>query len=189
MQYQPLNSLFIILVLVTVSACTPNLSSRPIIDNKGSRTLGTIYNDQLIEIVAIDHSRRALAMLQDANFNITSFNGIVLLTGQIPSEDNKSLVANKTELVSNVRKVHNELTVSEPISLAASSNDVLLTTRITTRMWAEKNFPVSRIKVIVENGVVYLMGMVTQTEADWSVNLTRRVSGIQRIVKVFEYIN
>jgi osmotically-inducible protein OsmY len=189
MQRQPLTILFIALILVTVSACTLKLSERPVVDDKGSRTLGTIYNDQLIETTAIDHARRASVMLQDAHFNVTSFNSIVLITGQVPSENTKTLVGAKTQLISNVRKVHNELIVSNPISLAESANDLLITTKIIASMLAENNFPASRIKVITENGVVYLMGLVTRTEGDWAVNLVRRSSGIQKIVKVFEYIN
>lgn len=88
-----------------------------------------------------------------------------------------------------MREVHNEMTVSKPINLSAKTKDSLATTKITARMMLENNFPVSRIKVITEDSVVYLMGLVTSTEASWAVNLTRRNRGVQKIVKVFEYIN
>jgi osmotically-inducible protein OsmY len=189
MQHPVLISLFMALVLTTVSACTPTLSNHLIVDKKGQRTLGTMYNDQLIEITIKNHALNASLLLQDAHFNITSFNGIVLLTGQVPSGDTKNLVVSKARQVSNVREVHNEMTVSKPISLSDKTKDSLVTTKITARMMLENNFPVSRIKVITENSVVYLMGLVTSTEADWAVNLTRRNSGIQKIVKVFEYID
>ncbi len=189
MQYPPLISLFMALALTMASACTPTLSNHLIVDQKGQRTLGTMYNDQLIEITVRNHAVNSSLLLKAAHFNVTSFNGIVLLTGQVPSKNAKILIASKARQISNVREVHNEMTVSKPINLSAKTKDSLATTKITARMMLENNFPVSRIKVITEDSVVYLMGLVTSTEASWAVNLTRRNRGVQKIVKVFEYIN
>jgi osmotically-inducible protein OsmY len=172
-----------------LSACTPLLNSAPITDNKGSRSLGTLYNDQLIETSAVDAILRASPLLANANVGAVSVNGIVLLIGQVPSEDTKIIAGAKARGISNARKVHNELLVSGPAPYIVRTNDTLLTTKVKARMVGETAFPVSRIKVITENGVVYLMGLVTHAEADWAVRIVSSASGIQRIVKVFEYID
>ena len=172
-----------------VSACTPVLSNKPITDNKGTRTLGTLYNDQLIETSTVDTILRASPLFETANLSAVSFNGIVLLIGQVPSEDTKIIAGAKARGVSNARMVHNELLVSGPASYIVRTNDTLITTKVKARMVGETAFPAGRIKVITENGVVYLMGLLTHAEAEWAVKVASNASGIQRIVKVFEYID
>ena len=86
-----------------------------------------------------------------------------------------------------VRKVHNELQIGLPVSALVRSNDALLTTRIKTQMLADNTIPGSKIKVITENGVVYLMGLITRQEGIRATNLTQSVSGVQKIVKLFQY--
>ena len=172
-----------------LSACATVLSNTPITDDKGSRSLGTLYNDQLIETATVDAILRASPLLANAHVNAVSVNGIVLLVGQVPSQDTKVIAGAKARGISNARKVHNELLVSGPASYAVRTNDTLITTKVKARMIGETSFPASRIKVITENGVVYLMGLVTQVEAAWAVRVTANASGIQRIVKVFEYID
>jgi osmotically-inducible protein OsmY len=175
--------------IAVASACTPVLSNKPITDDKGSRSLGTLYNDQLIETSTVDAILRASPLLSTAHVSAVSVNGIVLLIGQVPSEDTKIIAGAKARGITNVRKVHNELLVSGASSYVVRTNDTLITTKVKARMVGETAFPVNRIKVVTENGVVYLMGLVTHTEADWAVKVASNASGIQRIVKVFEYID
>lgn len=175
--------------IALVSACTPVLSNQPITDNKGSRSLGTLYNDQLIETATVDAILRASPLLETAHVNAVSVNGIVLLVGQVPSEDTKIIAGAKARSIVNARKVHNELLVSRPASYVVRTSDTLITAKVKARMVGENYFPVSRIKVVTENGVVYLMGLVTHAEADLAVKVASNASGIQRIVKVFEYID
>jgi osmotically-inducible protein OsmY len=175
--------------LAFVGACSPTLSDRPITDNKGSRSLGTLYNDQLIETATVDAILRASPSLAAAHVSAISINGIVLLIGQVPSVDTKTIEGAKARGISNVRKVHNELLVSGPASYVVRTSDTLITTKVKARMVGETAFPASRIKVVTENGIVYLMGLVTQAEAEWAVKIAANASGIQRIVKVFEYID
>ena len=152
-------------------------------------TLGTLYNDQLIETSTVDAVIRASPLLKTAHINAVSVNGIVLLIGQVPSEDTKIIAGAKARGITNVRKVHNELLVSGPSSYVVRTNDTLITTNVKARMVREKAFPAKHFTVSTENGVVYLMGLVTRQEADWAVRITSKSSGIQRIVKVFEYID
>ncbi len=180
----------VLLAASLIVACSPaNLSSEPIVINEGSRSLGTVYNDQLIENIATDSIRRSSSLLRDAHFNVVSFNGIVLLTGQVPSEDTRVLAGAKTQLVVNVRKVHNALTIGPTSKALVRANDALITTQVKAMMIGETQFPATRVKVFTESGVVYLMGLVTQAEAKWSIDIASRARGVQKIVKVFEYID
>ncbi len=173
-----------------IVACTPaNLSNEPLEVHEGTRSLGTVYNDQLTENLAIDSIRRSSALLRDAHFSVVSFNGVVLLTGQAPSEDTRVLAGAKAQLVPNVRKVHNALTIGPASKTMVRANDALITAQVKAAMIGETLFPAARVKVFTESGVVYLMGLVTQAEAKWSIQVASRAKGIQKIVKVFEYID
>jgi len=120
---------------------------------------------------------------------VTSFNGVVLLAGQTPRAELKAQAEQAASAVQRVKKVHNELQVMDPITLLAISNDALLTTKIKAQMLTDNAIPGSRIKVVTDNGIVYLMGLLTQAEATRAANLVQGVSGVQKIVKVFEYID
>lgn len=173
-----------------LTACSPaNLNNEPLEVNEGVRSLGTTYNDQLIENISVDSIRRSSVLLREAHFNVVSYNSIVLLTGQVPSEDTRILAGAKAQLVPNVRKVHNALTVGPASKTLVRANDTLITTQVKAMMIGETLFPTTRVKVFTESGVVYLMGLVTQAEATWAINITSRARGIQKIVKIFEYID
>ncbi|MEG0249204.1 MAG: BON domain-containing protein, partial [Pseudomonas sp.] len=120
---------------------------------------------------------------------VSSYNGIVLLAGQTPRADLKSLAEQTAGQVQRVKKVHNELQVMQPSSILARNNDAWLTTKIKTQMLGDSAVPSSRIKVITENGIVYLLGLVTQKEANSATAVVQGVSGVQKIVKLFEYID
>ena len=183
-------SVILLLGLGLITACTPaNLSKEPLSVNEGSRSLGTVYNDQLMENLARDSIRRSSTLLRDAHFNVVTFNGIILLSGQVPSEYTRTLAEEKAEEIVNVRKVHNALTIGPASKALVRINDILITTQVKTIMIGETMFPASRVKVFTEIGVVYLMGLVTHAEAKWSVNIARRARGVQKIIKVFEYID
>ena len=125
----------------------------------------------------------------DTNFEVTSFNGIVLITGQVPSPKMIPLATHEVERLRNVRKVHNELTVAGPTSMISRANDSWLTTKIKSSLVATEDTDASRIKVVTENGVVFMMGLLTRAEADAAVDITRHIRGVQKIVKLFEYMN
>jgi osmotically-inducible protein OsmY len=120
---------------------------------------------------------------------VTSFNGIVLLAGQTPRADLKALAEQAAGTVQRVKKVNNELQVMPPSSILARNNDAWLTTKIKSQMLTDNTIPGSRIKVVTENGIVYLLGLVTQQEANNATSLVQSVSGVQKIVKLFEYID
>jgi osmotically-inducible protein OsmY len=162
---------------------------KPIDDNRGTRTLGSTVDDALIETKASVNIAKANPDLASSHIVVVSYNGVVLIAGQTPRADLKAQAEQAVRSVQRVKTVHNELQVTGNSSLLARSNDSWLTTRIKTQMFADEDIPGSRIKVVTENGIVYLLGLVTQQEAAHAVQLIQSVSGVQRIVKLFEYIN
>jgi len=179
--------------LLLSSGCATLISAvtgpEQIDEPRGKRTLGTYIEDESIETKTKINLYNADPGFQEGNISAISFNGVVLLVGQLKSDHLRQLATDITQRTRKVRKVHNETTVSGPTSLVARSNDSWLTTKIKSRMLAEKNFPSKRVKVITEEGTVYLMGLVTSEEASHAVTVAKEVYGIQKIVKIFEYID
>jgi osmotically-inducible protein OsmY len=123
-----------------------------------------------------------------AHLVAVSYNGIVLLAGQVESEALKSEAQQAAERIGKARRVHNELEVGGPISYVARTADSWLTGKVKTRLLANRETEASKVKVVTENGVVYLMGMLPRSHADSAVEVARSVYGVQKIVKVFEYL-
>ena len=162
----------------------------PIADNRGTRTIGSTIDDSLIETKAAVNIAKAHADLdQGSHIVVASYNGVVLLAGQTPRSDLKQMAEQAASSVQRVKRVHNELQVLQPSSALARSNDTWLTTKIKAQMLADNSVPGSRIKVITENGIVYLLGLVTRQEGNRATSLVQGVGGVQRIVKLFEYID
>ena len=149
----------------------------------------TTSDDARNESLAKRLIKNSHAGYKDTNFEVTSFNGIALITGQVPSANMIPLATDEVEKLRNVRKVHNELRVAGPTSMIARTNDSWLTTKVRSALSAAKNTDTSRIKVVTENGVVFMLGHLSRTEADDAVEIARQTKGVQKIVKLFEYMN
>ncbi|CAM3554233.1 BON domain-containing protein [Parendozoicomonas haliclonae] len=177
--------------LLVLNGCATTVSAvkeGPIHEDQGSRTWGSWMDDQRIETVVAVNIDKANPDLKKSHIVVVSFNGYVLLAGQVPTAELKQEAGSIAKQALKVRKVINELEIAGPTTSLVRSSDTWLTTKIKGRMVAEKEFPSSRVKVITENGIVYLMGLVTSGEADQAVALVRDSYGVQKIVKVFEYI-
>ncbi|WP_191486119.1 BON domain-containing protein [Pseudomonas sp. FEN] len=186
-------SLLALTLCLGLSGCSSVLTAtrdEPINDDRGTRTLGSKIDDSLIDTkVAVNVAKADPGLETGSHIVVTSYNGIVLLAGQTPREDLKAKAEQAAAAVQRVKKVNNELQVIEPSSLAARSNDSWLTTKIKAQMLTDNSIPGSRIKVVTENGIVYLLGLVTQAEGTRATNLVQGVGGVQKIVKLFEYID
>lgn len=178
---------------LSVTGCSSVLTAardKPIDDDRGTRTLGSKIDDSLIETkVSVNIAKANIDLDKNSHVVVTSYNGVVLLAGQTPRADLKTLAEQAASEVQRVKKVHNEIQVLAPSSLLARNNDAWLTTKIKTQMLTDSAIPGSRIKVVTENGIVYLLGLLTQAEATRATNLVQGVSGVQKIVKLFEYID
>ncbi|MCI8209005.1 phospholipid-binding protein [Pseudomonas sp. S25] len=186
-------SLLALTLCVSLSGCSSVLTAtrdNPIEDDRGTRTFGSKIDDSLIETkAAVNIAKASPDLDQNSHIVVTSYNGIVLLAGQTPRADLKALAEKEASGVQRVKKVNNELQVMAPSSLLARNNDAWLTTKIKSQMLTDSAIPGSRIKVVTENGIVFLLGLVTQQEATRATNLVQSVSGVQKIVKLFEYID
>lgn len=150
------------------------------------RTSGAYVEDEGIEWKAQTQINNALG--DNIHVNVTSYNRNVLLTGEAFDETSKSKAETIAKSIDNVRHVTNELQVAGKSSLTSRSNDTLLTSKVKGQMLKENRFPANYVKVVTEKSVVYLMGMVTRQEAEMAVEIARNTDGVEKVVKVFEYV-
>ena len=152
------------------------------------RSFGSVIDDQNIELKAANAIATRSDITKASRISATSINGKVLLVGQTPytqySRDAEKLVSR----VSGVRHVFNEIRISKPLGFGQQSTDTWITSKVKSQMLAQKGMDSTRFKVVTENGEVFLMGLVTREEAERAVNLTRKISGVRQVIKVFEYI-
>lgn len=150
------------------------------------RTSGIYVEDQNIELKAFKKIETNLG--EDAHVSVTSYNRNVLLTGEVPVPESKSKAESLVKEITNTRSITNEITVGPKSSLGSRSNDSYITSKIKTKFVTENKFPANYVKVVTENGVVYLLGIVTNAEADAAVEIARNTEGVSKVVKVFEYL-
>lgn len=150
------------------------------------RTSGTQLEDETIELRAASRLRDALG--DRAHVNVTSYNRRVLLTGEVPDEQAKQTAEQVASRVENVTGIVNELAVTLNSSLSQRSSDTLVTGKVKASLVDAKDLYVGAFKVVTERGTVYLMGRVTAREADRATQMTRNISGVQRVVRIFEII-
>lgn len=150
------------------------------------RTTGTVIEDQVIEAKAADFFGADAALSQQSHLNVTSYNQIVLVTGQTPTEDLRKRAVEYVSRIAKVRHVYNEITIASPLPLANRSNDTLLTTKVKTKLFTVKDLKATDVKVVTENGVVFLMGLLDQPTGDAVAEVVAGVSGVQKVVKLFE---
>ena len=152
------------------------------------RTTGAYIEDQEIESKA---SNRISEQYKDkVHVNVTSFNRHVLLTGEVPDEATRTDVERIAASVTNVKAVSNELAISGNSSISSRANDTLITSNVKLRFLDNKNtFNADQVKVVTEDGTVYLMGLVFHKEADAAAQIASTTSGVQKVVKVFEYLD
>ena len=152
------------------------------------RTVSSQYDDKEIEYNFNKAYSARTDISRTSHITIFSNNGIVLLVGQTPHQKYSDELKGMAERQDGVRKVLNEIKVAEPTSYDVRANDSWITSKVKTMLLAEKNFDSSHIKVATENGQVYLMGMVTQSESDTAVEIARNVSGVTKVIRAFEFI-
>lgn len=155
------------------------------------RTSGTVIEDQTIEFKAASALSRNKEISSKSHLNVTSYNGIVLLTGEVIDTAARDMINQIVQEITKVRRVHNHVTIAAPSSLLSRSSDTLITAKAKTYLLTVKgikDFDLTRVKIVTENGVVYLMGLVTHEEADAVTEVIRSIDGIQRIERLFEYI-
>lgn len=165
-----------------------SMSSEPTDQHHGKRTLGAVIEDQAIENKVRINLYRASEELSGAHLKVVSYNATVLLAGEVSSEEVRKQAGDVAERIRHVRQLHNELQVVGASSFLARLNDAWLTTKVKMRLYVNGETPGRRTKVVTVNGVVHLLGLLTREEAGAVVESVQKVYGVQKIVKIIEYI-
>lgn len=174
----------------TLTACAPLLVGGVVMGSlmaADRRTSGAQVEDEGIELRAVSRIRENLG--DRVHVNVTSYNRQVLLTGEVPSAQDKQLVEQVVARVENVRVVVNELAVLGGSTLTQRSSDTLVTGKVKAGLLDAKDLFANAFKVVTERGTTYLMGRVTQREADRATDIARRTGGVQKVVRVLEIIS
>lgn len=150
------------------------------------RTVGTVTEDQGIELKAVN---RISDKFKDAHVNVTSYSRMVLVTGEAANAAAKAEIEKIVRAIENVRGVYNEMTVADNTALSARANDSYITSKVKARFVDRQKFNPVHVKVVTEASAVYLLGMVKRKEADDAVEIARTTSGVQKVVKLFEYLD
>jgi osmotically-inducible protein OsmY len=125
---------------------------------------------------------------QESRISVVSFNQIVLLIGQVSNQSLRKFAETITYNTPNVKHTYNQLTVSYPLSLTKRTNDTVITTQVRSKMLGREGLHSGFIRIITEDRVVYLMGTVNQEQANLAVDVARKVKGVRKVVKIFQYI-
>lgn len=183
-------SLLCITAAISVSGCIEMALATAAVGTMAAsdrRTVGAQTEDKTI--VVKGESRISRLIGDGGHVNVNSFNRKVLLTGEVRDEAMKGAVEREMSAVEGVQSIVNELVVGLPSSYSARSNDSFITAKVKASFIDAKDVFGNAIKVVTERNVVYLMGRVTQREGDRAGEITRSVSGVSKVVKVFEYIS
>lgn len=156
------------------------------------RTSEALLIDERIEITAGIELNSDENIRSKCHFNVTAYNGTVLVTGEAPTEQLRNKIISLVRVISGVKLIHNELKVAQPSSFSTRSHDTLITTKVKSSISEVRNIPgfdATRVKVITESGTVYLLGLVHKNEGHIATEIARREDGVKQVVKIFEYID
>lgn len=151
------------------------------------RAASTIVEDQSIEMKAMQAINQNDEVVERARINVTSYNNVVLLTGEAPTAELRDRAIAAVRPVEGIKRIHNEIAIAEPAPLSVRSNDALITGRVKSALLAARGINPMHVKVVTSRGTVYLMGLVTRAEAGFATDIARRIEGVERVVRIFEY--
>jgi osmotically-inducible protein OsmY len=165
-------------------------TSEPISDNRGSRTAGQFIDDETAEIAIAVNLKKASPELKVSNINVKVYNGVVLVAGQVPSEDARQIAEKVTTQHRGVVRVINQLEIAGKATIISEINDLTISTQVKALVLKDLGRNIyQRTSITTENSVVYVMGFVSKTDAAALENVVSSVRGVKRIVRVFEYID
>jgi osmotically-inducible protein OsmY len=152
-----------------------------------SRSSKTMIDDHNISYKAQNIINQDAQLKDHSSIAVTSFNHVVLLTGEADNESLKDHAGSIINGINGIKHIYNKITIGPKVSMETLSNDTLITTKVKAELLKEKNLRTIPIKVITQNGIVYLMGLISRNEGVFASKVTQKVPGVNRVVKVFEY--
>lgn len=180
----------LLLSILLLQGCAASVVTGAVIAGSSTtdrRTTGTIIDDQGIEFKTSYALFSNKEIYDQSHINVTSYNGLVLLTGETPTEGLKQQVEAEINAIPKVRHIFNELIIAAPSALTSRSSDTWITSKIKTKLIAKESVNPLNIKVVTERGIVYLMGIISRAEAEQAIMVVTQSAGVQRVVKLFEY--
>ncbi len=153
------------------------------------RTMSQQIDDQRIEFTAHNELAKHKELSDNTNLHVVSVNGTVLVVGQAPNTYLRDIAVNKISSVEDVIKVHNQIRIGSTTSITTQTNDIWLTSKIKSALFASDSVNGKDIKVVSENAEVFLLGLVSTKEANSAIKIARNISGVNRVFKAFEYID
>jgi osmotically-inducible protein OsmY len=178
-----------LIVASTLAACVPvvvvGAAGGAALVATDRRTAGAQVDDEGVELKVVTQAENLYG--DRAHVNVTSYNGLVLLTGEVPDQGAWASIGNFAKAQQKVKSVQNELVVAPPTNLSQRSNDTYITSKVKARFVEANRFPPNAVKVVTERGVVYLMGIVSKAEGDSAGDVAASTDGVAKVVKVFEY--
>ena len=184
--------LLLLILLVLLNGCAAPVivagAAGGAIAVSDERKPASIVDDQLIEVKVKDKLYTDALLGDKIHINVTSYNGVVLLTGETLSTALRNRAIEVARTQEKVRRIHNEIRVADLSSFGSRTQDTWITSKVKTQMLTTKDFDAAKVKVVTEFGTVYLMGLVTPDTGNQAAEIARHVSGVKRVVKLFEYI-
>jgi osmotically-inducible protein OsmY len=177
------------LVLPVLGGCLPLAATgvaTGVLVAEDRRSSGTIIDDQVIETKA---AAEITANYKDTHVGVVSYNRAVLLVGEAPSEAARQDIERRVRAIGNVRAVQNDLVVGPPSSLASRTKDSYITSKVKARLVEDNRIQANHVKVVTEAGIVYLLGLVSRSEAEAATQVARTTSDVVKVVRVFEYLD
>jgi len=152
------------------------------------RSFNKQIDDQSIEFVAHNELNKQKALSKNTNLNLVSMNGTLLIVGQTPNSYLRDLAIKTIQDIPDIVTIHNQIRIGSNIGTTTKSNDIWLTSKVKSALLADETIDAADIKILTENSEVFLLGLVTKEEANIAVEITRNISGVNRVYKAFELI-
>jgi len=186
-----LSFIFLALIVSALQGCVAVVATTAaggVLVAEDRRTNAAMLEDESLELKTQRRISEKFDQYRDTiHINITSYNRNLLITGEVPSEEVKDGIGKILKETDNVRNVTNELVSAAPTSIGSRTNDTLITSKVKSRFIEARKFQPNWVKVVTENKVVYLMGIVNHKEAADAADIAATTSGVEKVVKVFEY--
>lgn len=185
-------SISTLLCLTFLAGCTTvvhEITDAPIKPDPTKTSIGTDINDLKMDTFIGVNIKKGDPQLEDAHINVYVFNAVVLLTGEVPNQQLKTQAGDIARDYYGVRQVHNELKIGPNSSIVSRTNDSVITGHIKTKLLFEKNLDPTKVTVITEDNVVYLMGSIDRKTSNRAALIAASTRGVKKVVRVFEYID
>ena len=188
----PYRLALLLTLALSLNACTSlvnAVTSEPIQPDPYETSIGTDIDDWQMDTLIGVNIKKASPQLADSHINVSTYNKVVLLTGEVASNELRTLAGTTARNYKGVRQVYNELKLQGSSSLLARTNDSWLTTKVKSKLLANQEIDSSEIEVVTESGIVYLMGVVSRTTANNATVVASHTGGVEKVVRVFEYVD